>query len=612
MNVVILASIVLRVVGVGYSLVLLSRSNDRRFGFLTVMLVLLASRQLLSAQDSTSVLEEFPGLLVSVLALLTVYYLSSYVVDERRLMDRLRGFRKAIEHAGHAIFLTDTDGTIEYANPAVADVTGYDPAAVVGENPRLWKSGEHDDAFYAEMWDRISSGAVWEGEIVNRQRSGDRCWVDTTIAPITADDGTVERYVAVERDVTERKERQLRIEEQRDRVERLNNTNEVLRDVNRDLVAASTRSEIERAVCGRFADADLFEAAWIGTPRLVDDRVAVRTCAGVDEAALEARVDSSTTHRSVVEAVGERDAPVFVDADTTPVDDPSAAVGVAVPLSYHDADYGVLFVELAAGNAFEAIDEDLFAELGLTVADALNAAESRQTLAADAVTELEFRVEDASDPFVALSKTLECTLELERLAHDGESARAAYVSIADCDAQAVSTFVADTPHFDAARSLCSYDDRCLFRLHTDASSVVTSLARYGAAVTSFAVTDGVGRLVADVSRSNDVRTVVEAVQASHPSIDLVAQRQRERETEFETEFRSSFEDSLTDRQLEAAQTAYFAGFFEWPRETSGEEVASLMDISQSTFTQHLRTAELKLFRALFEEDSRSVSTPASA
>jgi hypothetical protein len=60
-NVVILASIVLRVVGVGYSLVLLSRSNDRRFGFLTVMLVLLASRQLLSAQDSTSVLEEFPG-----------------------------------------------------------------------------------------------------------------------------------------------------------------------------------------------------------------------------------------------------------------------------------------------------------------------------------------------------------------------------------------------------------------------------------------------------------------------------------------------------------------------------------------------------------------------
>ncbi|MFB6159670.1 MAG: PAS domain-containing protein [Haloferacaceae archaeon] len=192
-NAVILASIALRLVGVGYSGLLLFRSDDRRFGFLTVMLALMATRQVLSAQSTTTPLEELPGLVVSVLAVLTVYYLSSYVDEERRITERLEGFRKAVEHAGHAIFLTDTDGTIEYANPAVESVTGYEPAEVVGENPRLWKSGEHDEAFYAEMWEAITSGTVWDGEIINRRKSGSLCWVDMTIAPVTDEEGTVDR-----------------------------------------------------------------------------------------------------------------------------------------------------------------------------------------------------------------------------------------------------------------------------------------------------------------------------------------------------------------------------------------------------------------------------------
>jgi len=610
-NGVILASIVIRVVGVGYSLVLLSRSDDRRFGFLTVMLSLMATRQLLSARQTTTALSELPGLLVSVLALFTVHYLSSYVVEERRLTERLRGFRKAIEHAGHAIFLTDTDGTIEYANPAVESVVGHDPDAVVGENPRLWKSGEHDEAFYEEMWGEIASGNVWDGEIINRRKSGDLCWVDMTIAPITDETGAVERYVAVERDVTERKERQLRIEEQNERLERLNNTNEVLRDVNRDLVAAATRREIERVLCDRFADSALFDAAWVGDSRLVDEGVDVRTTAGVAEGDLEARLASGSGYRTVVDEAIERGAPSFVDDDGSPVEDPAAASGVAVPLSYHDADYGVLVVEAGADGAFESIDRGVFAELGLTVGDAINAAESRRTLAADDVTRLEFRVDDVTDPFVSLSAALACRVDLERLS-GGDGDRAAYVSVTGSEPSAVAEHVEGSPHVRTVESLCALEERCLLRLRTDDSSVVATAARYGAAVRSLSVDGGDGRLVVDVSRSNDVRSVVEAVQAAHPGLELVSQLERERDGESAPEFRSAFEEALTERQLEAAQTAYFAGFFEWPRETSGEAVASMMDISQSTFTEHLRSAERKLFRELFEGRPGTVSGPTNA
>ncbi|WP_225336612.1 bacterio-opsin activator domain-containing protein [Halomicrobium urmianum] len=611
MNGVLVASVLLRLAGVGYSLVLLARSSDRRFGFLTVMLSLMATRQLLSARSSTTPVEELPGLAVSVLALLTVYYLSSYVVEERRVTERLQGFRKAIEHAGHAIFVTDADGTIEYANPAVESVVGYGPEEVVGENPRLWQSGEHDEDFYTELWERISSGEVWEGEIVNRRKSGELCWVDTTVAPITDEAGAVEHYVAVERDVTDRKERRLRIEEQNDRLERLNNTNEVLRDVNRELVGASTRREIERVLCDRFARSHLFDAAWVGTPRLVDDGVAVQAAAGVDPETLETRLDGSTAYRDVAGDVLEQRRPALVDDDGGPVDDPAGAAGVVVPLSYQDADYGALFVEAATDGAFEAIDRAVFAELGLTVGDAINAAESRRTLASDEVTRLEFRLDGTDDPLVSLSAALGCTIELDRIGDGGEGDCAAYVSVAGCEPGPVSAHAADAPGVERAEVLCAGDGQCAVRLALD-DAVVTTLAQYGAAVQSLTVTEGTGRLVAEVARSNDVRSVVEAVQSAYPGLDLIAQREREPDAAAETEFRTTFEESLTDRQLEAAQTAYFAGFFEWPRDASGEDVAETMGINQSTFTQHLRAAERKLFASLFDRDDDVVAEPVSA
>jgi hypothetical protein len=74
MNPILLVSVVLRLLGASYSLLLLSRSNDRRFGFLTLMLSFMALRQLLTMQTGRTGVEELPGLVVSVLAVLTVYY----------------------------------------------------------------------------------------------------------------------------------------------------------------------------------------------------------------------------------------------------------------------------------------------------------------------------------------------------------------------------------------------------------------------------------------------------------------------------------------------------------------------------------------------------------
>ncbi len=145
----------------------------------------------------------------------------------------LRGFKEAVEHAGHSVVITDTDGRIEYVNPAFEEITGYTEAEAMGTNPRILKSGEHDESFYDEMWTTIKNRDSWHAEIVNERKDGDRFVVNQTIAPIFDEGGEIERFVAINSDITEQKELERRLKTQRDNLEVLNQT--VRHDIRNDL-----------------------------------------------------------------------------------------------------------------------------------------------------------------------------------------------------------------------------------------------------------------------------------------------------------------------------------------------------------------------------------------
>jgi PAS domain S-box-containing protein len=133
---------------------------------------------------------------------------------------QLRRFQEAVEASGHAIFITDADGTIEYVNTAFEEITGYSRAEVMGETPDILNSGKMSVEYYEELWETISSGSVWEGEIVDRRKDGELYTAYQTIAPIT-DDSEVSAFVAVQTDITERKELRDRLKRHRDIVQRL-------------------------------------------------------------------------------------------------------------------------------------------------------------------------------------------------------------------------------------------------------------------------------------------------------------------------------------------------------------------------------------------------------
>ncbi|RXK49283.1 PAS domain S-box protein [Halorientalis pallida] len=121
-------------------------------------------------------------------------------------------FRQAVEQAGHAVYITDTDGTIEYVNPAFEASTGYSRPAAIGSDPSILKSGEHSREFYAGLWNTILSGEVWKGEVINQRRDGQNYVAEQTVAPIEDRAGTIDGFVAINTDVTQRKAYQQRLQ----------------------------------------------------------------------------------------------------------------------------------------------------------------------------------------------------------------------------------------------------------------------------------------------------------------------------------------------------------------------------------------------------------------
>jgi PAS domain S-box-containing protein len=133
-------------------------------------------------------------------------------ISERKEREReLRQFKRAVEATGHAVFITDTDGIIEYVNPAFEDVTGYDSERAVGETPHILHSDEMPEEYFHELWETITAGERWEEEIVNRRASGEHYHAHQTIAPISDADGSIRAFVAIQTDITERKEREAKL-----------------------------------------------------------------------------------------------------------------------------------------------------------------------------------------------------------------------------------------------------------------------------------------------------------------------------------------------------------------------------------------------------------------
>ena len=298
-------------------------------------------------------------------------------VSEREERKRkLREFKQAVDAAGHAVYMTDPEGTITYVNAAFEELTGYSSSEATGRNPRLLKSREMPDSYYDELWETVTAGEIWEEELVNRRKSGDLYHAHQTIAPVRSQDGAIEGYVAIQTDISEQKANA-------EEIQRFSELRRISSEVNHLLARMGPESEVLQQVTEIIAASDRFECTFLveigpGSPKF--------RCEAGAELDHEAVEDFHT--EAYIEAVTESGFYHLTDVTSQPfkqhLESRPAHEGYGIEIAHDERTYGVLTVHFPPDVRPRDMERELLLELAEDIGlylHAKEAEEDRQTFA---------------------------------------------------------------------------------------------------------------------------------------------------------------------------------------------------------------------------------------
>ncbi|MFC1619353.1 PAS domain S-box protein [Candidatus Neomarinimicrobiota bacterium] len=148
--------------------------------------------------------------------------------ERKQAEEELQKFKLGIEKTSEAVFLTDPDGTIRYVNPAFENIYGFTRDEAIGETPRIVKSGEHSPKLYKQFWETILAKKVVTGELINKTKSGELIHIEGSANPILNRQDEIIGFLAIQRDITERKRRAHEIQRRTEDVSLINDVNSAL------------------------------------------------------------------------------------------------------------------------------------------------------------------------------------------------------------------------------------------------------------------------------------------------------------------------------------------------------------------------------------------------
>ena len=127
------------------------------------------------------------------------------ITERKNIELNLIQVSEAVRQSPIMTLITDLEGKITYVNPKAMEVTGYEKEELIGQNPRIFRTGFQSKEVYKILWQTISAGNVWKGEFLNRKKNGHSYWVSATISPVISDDGKITNYIAIQEDITDQK-----------------------------------------------------------------------------------------------------------------------------------------------------------------------------------------------------------------------------------------------------------------------------------------------------------------------------------------------------------------------------------------------------------------------
>jgi PAS domain S-box-containing protein len=528
----------------------------------------------------------------------------------------------AVERFGDGAYAVDADRRVTAVDEGLLSTLGHDRETLVGARLRELLTGESQAAAVG-FHEALLSGDREEGtvEVELRTAAGDHVPAELHAAATDHDDGS-RTVVGVVRDVSDRQRREHQLAHHRDQLATLNRISEAVEEVVQGVVDSATREGIERAVCERLADSDLYRTVWIGRSGPGEAAEPAVTVGSAADFHPEPNADEDSAGEDLGGAAYERSASVALRtgepcvrgaewlSEAPPAVQRSVAehgirAVMALPITHNDTTYGVLCLYSPRSSAFSDREQDALERLARVVGFAIHAADTEHLLRSGAATELEFRI-TAADSFLAALSRDAGHCELRWTVPDEDDTLRHYIEV-DATGEAVLeaaaalpvetvAVVSERPGGDEETSGCVVEARVR-------DSVAARLAEAGAVVHNATATEGIAEFTARIAGQTDTRTVVEALLETHEAT-LVAKRRVEEPVRTVRDLRKAADDRLTERQTAVLRTAYLMGYFEWPREHTAEEVAERMDITSATLHYHLRSAE-RGFLELFFEDASS-------
>jgi len=135
------------------------------------------------------------------------------ITQSRKVEEKLRTLSTAVEQSPLSVVITDLDAMIQYVNPHFTNATGYSREEIIGQNPRILQSGQTPKETYVELWNALTNGKIWRGELINKRKNGELYWEEAHIVPVVNAAGATTHYVAVKLEITERKKAELALKQ---------------------------------------------------------------------------------------------------------------------------------------------------------------------------------------------------------------------------------------------------------------------------------------------------------------------------------------------------------------------------------------------------------------
>ncbi|WP_435333610.1 bacterio-opsin activator domain-containing protein [Haloarchaeobius sp. TZWWS8] len=389
-----------------------------------------------------------------------------------------------------------------------------------------------------------------------------------------------------------------------ERADHLSNVTTLLRDVTTRIVRSRTREELEQRVCEALVSFDEFVFVWVGVADQADE-LTVRTWAGPEEGYLDSMGFDDNEPSARTAASGELTVVSDVGADIQGAEWRRAALSrglhsvASVPLTYRNIDHGILTLYAEVADAFDGAMEPILVDLGEAIGHSLTALETRRALLSDRITSLELEFEQPDTVLFQLAEQSGARLVYDGFVPTDDDGLFVYCSVPTDRTDAVEAAAASLVGIDAVEAVSGDDETALYELRVSGRTISMVVGDFGVVVRSADADPPTLTTTVELPHEFDVREFMQYASEHFTPPSLLARRTVDRPTRTKREFRAALEEQLTEKQLQTLLQAYERGYFEWPRETTGKEIAESLGVTQPTVNRHLRASERKLFEMLF-------------